>query len=203
MLKKQILIGALLGATSLGLSAPEAVAQNPLLGEIQEFGGNFCPRGYAGADGQLLAISQFSALFSLYGTMYGGDGRTTFALPDLRGRVPIHAGNGPGLTPRTEGQRGGVETTIMTVAEMPSHSHTGNIQTVDADADINSPRGNAISRTGQTNIYVSGQAPNLNFMRPETVVIQNAGGGQSQENRQPVLAIRYCVATQGIFPSRN
>ena len=106
------------------LSALGAQASEPFIGEIRYFGYTFCPRGWANADGQLMAISSNSALFSLLGTTYGGDGRTTFGLPDLRGRSPLHVGNGPGLTPRSLGEKSGEETVTLTTTQIPSHSHT-------------------------------------------------------------------------------
>ena len=112
-------------ALAMGITtAPTtASAQDPYLGQLMIVGFNFCPRGWANADGQLLAINSNSALFSLFGTMYGGDGRTSFGLPDLRGRVPMHAGSGPGLTLRREGQKFGQERVTLTIPEMPSHNH--------------------------------------------------------------------------------
>ena len=141
--------------------APAHAGANPFIEEEMPVGFTFCPRGWANADGQLLPISNYNALFALYGTTYGGDGRTTFALPDLRGRVPIHTGTGPGLTPRPLGQRSGQETVTLTLSELPSHSHTavllGEAQT---PADSANPRGNTLAR-GAT-IYADNAAPDPN-----------------------------------------
>lgn len=173
----------------------------PFLAQIMLFGGNFAPRGWAFCDGQLLPISSNSALFSILGTTYGGDGRTTFALPDLRGRVPMHAGHGPGLSLRQIGQKTGVEDVTLTTAEIPQHHHE---IFVAPDAPNNArPDGDAI---GAANIFV-----NNNTLDPNTQpglalnegTISSVGGSQSHENMQPTLCINYIIALQGIFPSRN
>ncbi|MXO56715.1 phage tail protein [Altererythrobacter gangjinensis] len=184
--------------------APVSAGADTYLGEVMLVGFNFCPRGYTGAEGQLLSISQFQALFSLYGTFYGGDGRTTFAMPDLRGRAAISEGQGPGLSPYRIGNRGGQERTTLTIAQMPSHNHTGQVRAESSViADTGNPAGNAIARSTQL-IYSDAAAPTAaGAFHPDTLVINNNGGGQSSNNMQPYLAMRYCVAIQGIFPSRS
>ena len=169
----------------------------PFLAEIKLFGGNFAPRGWALCNGQLLAISSNTALFSLLGTMYGGDGRTTFGLPDLRGRVPISPGNGPGLSSYTQGQKGGVEDVVLTTNQIPSHSHTA-VAKAAIGVDADTPAGNAWSN-GE--IYSSG-AP-TETMNGGAITVSNAGGNQSHENRPPFLAVHYIIALQGVFPSRS
>lgn len=168
---------------------------SPFIGQIQPFGFNFPPRGWATCDGQLLPISQNTALFALLGTTYGGDGRTTFALPDLRGRVPIHMGNGPGLSSYTIGQKSGVETVTLTVPQLPSHNHTHACSSDDPNAG--SPVNNVPAAVANP-IYSTTQNA---LMSPS--VIGNAGGSQPHENRQPYLTINFCICLQGIFPSRN
>ncbi|NNE57679.1 MAG: phage tail protein [Hellea sp.] len=190
---------ALLGTAGISTLAN---ASEPFIGEIQPVGFNFCPRGFAEANGQLLAISQYSALFSLYGTIYGGDGRTTFALPDLRSRVPIHMGTGPGLSSRPIGSRGGAETNTMTVGQMPSHTHRAGVQTRTETANSTTPRKNSFSVTAD-NSYFDGTDPSGRFMNSNTIAVDNAGGGQSQNNMQPYLTINYCVALVGLYPSRS
>jgi len=180
------------------------------------FAGNFAPRNYAFAQGQLLPISSNTALFSLVGTLYGGDGRTTFALPDTRGRALIGAGQGPGLSNYRVGQRGGLETVTLTAAQMPSHNH-GATTTVSASATANAnslgnsadPAGNVWAFKGRTNIY-SDQAPNVTMSAAAISInatgdtaIGNTGGSQGHENRPPFLAMNWIIALQGTFPSRN
>lgn len=192
-----------------------AMGQDELLGAITLFAGNFAPRGTALCEGQLLPISQNSALFSILGTTYGGDGRTTFALPDLRGRVPMGYGNGPGLTPRRLGQRGGSETTTLTAAELPSHTHTavvggsGKIN-VGGSGDTHRAVGNALgfATGGQEQIYTStpltGSMAN-GTVDPTgiTVTNMNTGSNRSFSNIQPFLVLNYIIALVGIFPSRS
>lgn len=169
----------------------------PFLGQIQAFGFNFAPRGWAKCDGQLLPISQYSALFSLLGTIYGGDGRTTFALPDLRGRSPIHYGNGPGLTTRPIGQRSGQENVTLTTSQIPAHNHPTNIAVSTESGEENS-----------SNLFI---ANNQGGFNEESSTNQNlggvtsglTGGTQSHNNMPPYIVLNYCIALQGIFPSRS
>jgi microcystin-dependent protein len=173
---------------------------DPFLGEIRMFGFNFAPRGWAFCAGQLLPISQNSALFSLLGTIYGGDGRTTFALPDLRGRVPTNFGTGPGLSPYTIGQRTGAETHTMTVAEMPAHGHTGAIKASSGASEEASPQANGAIGAGQ--LIYNEEAPNVT-LNSNSLQTSNTGGNLAFNIRQPTLAINFCIALQGIFPSRS
>jgi microcystin-dependent protein len=195
-LKSQCAMAAV--ALAVSFTAPTvADAQEKYLGEIFMGGWNFCPRGSVRLDGQLLQISQFSALFSLLGTQYGGDGRTTFALPDMRGRFATHSGQGLGLTPRQQGQRGGTETNTLTVAQMPSHSHA--LNGTSTAANTPSPAGNLPATTGRDSSYASGSADAQ--MAPSAV--GTAGSGQAVNNMPPFNVVIWCIATQGIFPSRS
>jgi microcystin-dependent protein len=171
----------------------------PILGEIRMFGGNFAPRGWAFCNGQILPIAQNTALFSLLGTTYGGNGQTTFALPDLRGRVPIHFGQGPGLSNYSLGQVGGQETVTLLSDQLPAHSHI--VNAVAAGGNQANPTGNfaAVESTGTSLNYNSGPANAL--MHPNTIGI--TGQNQPVPNLQPHLAINFIIALQGIFPSRN
>lgn len=169
----------------------------PFVGEIRMFAGNFAPRGWAFCDGQLLAVSQNDALFSLLGTIYGGDGRTTFGLPDLRGRIPIHAGSGPGLSPRRLGAKAGAEKVTLTVNQMPSHTH--NFQASTNFADETAPEGNVLAQQSAAQLYFSG-SPTIN-LAPQS--IDNIGGSRSHTNLQPFLCIHYIIALFGIYPSRQ
>lgn len=167
------------------------------------FGGNFAPRGWAFCDGQLLPISQNTALFSLIGTFYGGDGRTTFGLPDLRGRVAIHAGSspGPGLTPRQLGSKSGSETNTLLLTQMPSHNHGGGLLNVSNQGGEESvpPAGGTIG--GGAAIY-NAEPPNT-ALNAGSVVVNSEGSSQPVNNMQPFLAVNYIIALQGIYPSRS
>jgi len=175
------------------------MATTPFLGEIMIFAGNFAPRGWALCDGQILPISQNTALFSILGTTYGGNGQTTFALPDLRGRAPIHAGQGPGLSNYTLGQNGGQEAHTLLTNEMPAHSHP--LAARNAAGTMTNAAGNvpANEATGQTAVY-SDQPPDTSM---SAAAIGVAGGGQPHNNLQPFLTLDFCIALQGVFPSRN
>ena len=163
----------------------------PFLAEVRIVGFNFAPRGWAFCDGQILPINQNQSLYSLLGTTYGGDGRTSFALPDMRGRTPIHVGNG-----HREGQTSGEETHTLSVAEMPNHDHA--LRATDANATSGDPAGNVFGRS-TFSAYVG--PSNLVDMNSATVA--NVGGGQAHDNMMPYLAINFCIALQGLFPSRN
>jgi microcystin-dependent protein len=172
-----------------------AFADEPYLGEMAYFAGNFAPRGWAKCDGQILPISSNQALFSLLGTTYGGDGRTTFALPDMRGRALIHAGQGAGLTNRPQGQNLGSETVTMSSAQMPSHNHTLNGTSSGANSNT------ALDRSlGDVKIYKTGVTANQT-LHSET--ISNTGNGQSINTTQPTLALMCIIAIEGLFPSRS
>lgn len=227
MKAKKILKNAVLPAlVSTGMLAGSgnalACGPDPLLGSICAVGFNFCPRGFAEANGQLLAISQNTALFSLYGTIYGGDGRTTFALPDLRGRSAIGQGQGSGLPRYREGQRGGAESQTLNVANLPSHNHLATT-TVDpvtvkstlransGEGDSDEPGGKVLAKRTRNRIYstagqdvdMSSDAISSTATASATTTITPAGSSQPFNIRDPYLTIRYCVALQGIYPSRN
>ena len=171
------------------------LSSDPFLGEIMIFGGNFPPRGWATCDGQLLPIAQNQALFSLLGTTYGGNGVTTFALPDLRGRVPIHYGQGPGLAPHTLGERGGEESHTLTAAEMPAHTHVGRGSSAVGTSAV--PGGNVVARN-------AAQIPQYSASADTSLApgaIGSAGGGIPHNNMQPYLAVQYVIALVGFYPS--
>lgn len=170
----------------------------PFIAEIKIFAGNFAPRGYAFCNGTLLPISQNTALFSLIGTTYGGDGRTTTALPDLRGRAVMHPGRGPGLTDRRLGQKGGTETENVNEAQMANHTHS--LMSHGLPADASTPAGTTFARTIGANPYESGGSATAD-MAPE--MIASAGGSQSHDNMQPYLAMNFIIALQGLYPSRS
>ncbi|MFT5330975.1 MAG: microcystin-dependent protein [Parasphingorhabdus sp.] len=189
-------------AATFTTSVPAHAQAEPLLGQMMLFGGNFCPRGWADASGTLIAISQNSALFSLLGTMYGGDGRTTFALPDLRGRAPISLGQGPGLPAYpVQGAKGGSTQFTLLVNEMPSHNHIGTMRASNLPGDTANPNDNSLATTGSDKIYHTG-APAVN-MDVGTVVVGNTGGNFPVNKVSPYLVMRWCVAMVGVFPSRN
>ena len=196
-----------LGAAAL-LPIRPAVAQDPFLGEIRWVGFNFAPRGWALCNGQLLSISENQALFSLLGTTYGGDGRTSFGLPDMRGRVQIHFGSGFGLTTRPLGSKGGTETHTLSRAEMPGHKHKAKASGATASSRV--PDDRVLAATGQhrhwpdserrrPTIYADGPA---NVAMDESA-ITTTGGGQPHENMPPYQTLNCIIALTGIFPSRN
>jgi microcystin-dependent protein len=168
----------------------------PFLGEIRMFGFNFAPQGWAFCNGQLLPISQNTALFSLLGTQYGGNGQTTFALPDLRGRVAIHQGQGPGLSNYVIGQVSGTENTTLTSGQMPQHAH--GVVANASPASSGRPDG-AVPARASGDIYAA--APDGTAMNAGMIGV--AGGSQPFNNLQPFLVVTFCIALQGIFPSRN
>jgi microcystin-dependent protein len=167
----------------------------PFLAEIRVFPYNFAPRGWLACDGQLLPISQNTALFSLLGTTYGGDGRSTFALPDLRGRFPMGVGQGPGLSDRQLGELPGSETVVLTTAQMPAHNHG---LRATSTANTSNPSGAALANVGTNGAAY--RTPGVLAASSSSLV--SAGGNQPHENRQPALALIFCIATQGVFPPR-
>ena len=174
--------------------------QEGFIGEVKMFAGNFAPRGWALCQGQLLPISSNTALFSILGTIYGGDGRTTFALPDLRGRAPIGQGNGPGLSTRRIGSIGGVEAVTLSINEIPAHSHATQVQvttTVGRGEGTTQPQNNFIANGGSYATSATSGAI-LNGVSSSSV-----GGGQAHTNLQPFLTINYIISLQGLYPSRN
>ena len=166
----------------------------PFIGFIGMFGGNFAPRNWALCDGTLLSVSQYQALFSILGTTYGGDGRTTFGLPDMRGRVPMHPGSGPGLSTRSLGQKDGVEHVTLTTNQIPSHTHT--LRGSDEDANIGESAGATLANF----VGYVGDAANTNM---NGTSIANTGGGQHHNNVQPFLCVNFIIALVGTYPSRN
>jgi microcystin-dependent protein len=163
----------------------------PFMGEIKIISWNYAPKGWAFCNGQFLPINQNQALFSILGTTYGGNGQTTFALPDFRGRVPVHVGSG-----FTEGQAGGQEFHTLTQSEMPSHNHFA--QATSVAATSGAPQNNFLG-TISTKAY--GSFANLTTLTPGTIT--NVGGSQPHENRAPTLVLAFIIALQGIFPSQN
>jgi microcystin-dependent protein len=170
----------------------------PFIAEIRIFAGNFAPRSWAFCNGQLLPISQNTALFSLIGTTYGGDGRTTTALPNLQGKAVMHPGLGPGLTSRRLGQGGGVETVTLSEAQMSSHSHSW--QSIVSPANDDEPLDKLAARGAGLGAYTD-STNNIVAMDPNTLA--NTGDNQSHNNLQPFLAINYIIALQGLYPSRS
>jgi len=185
------------------LSAGPLMSQEGFIGEIRMFAGNFAPRGWAFCEGQLLPISQNTALFSILGTTYGGDGRTTFALPDMRGRVSIHPGTGPGLTTKRLGERGGQETVTLNINQIPSHNHSATL-TLYADSSVattDNPQNMFPARNaGSTPQY--GDSANTTLAEG-VVTVSNSGGSQPHSIMQPFVTVNYIICLQGIFPSRN
>ena len=172
----------------------------PFIGEIRMFGFNRTPNGWQACDGSLLPISEYDALFALIGTTYGGDGQSTFAVPDLRGRLPIHQGTGPGLSTYVIGQQAGTETVTVLSTQMPAHTHT--LVATSAAAGSLSPSSTQLPAS------VSGETFYVNDITGATTLTMSAqstslaGGSQPHENCMPTLTVQYCMATQGIFPSQ-
>lgn len=173
----------------------------PFIAEIRIFAGNFAPRGWAFCNGQLLPISQNTALFSLIGTTYGGDGRTTLALPNLQGRAPMHPGRGPGLTSRRLGEQGGSETVTLSAAQMPAHNHT--VNTLTGPPGAGAPADAVFARAqfgGTGQVYAN---PDSNMTPLSTQTLTPAGGGQAHNNMQPFLVLNFIIALVGLYPSRS
>lgn len=173
----------------------------PFIGELKCVGFNFPPRGWAYCDGQLLPINQNTALFSLFGTIYGGDGQTTFGLPELRGRTPIHRGEGPGLPNYVQGSSGGNFETTLQIPNMPAHSHSATLRASGGNASETVPLNRALA-TAREDTYQSLGAEPVS-MESGSVVLGSAGGGQAFANMPPFQVLNWVVALVGVFPSRN
>ena len=173
----------------------------PFVAEIRIFAGNFAPRGWAFCDGQLLPISQNTALFSLIGTTYGGDGRTTTALPNLKGRLPMHPGRGPGLTSRRLGQRGGVEMVTLSEAQMPNHNHS--MMGDNAPASTNAAAADGTSSLARSAGGFAYQSDSNSLVSLNDGALANTGGSQAHNNMQPYLVLNFIIALVGLYPSRS
>jgi microcystin-dependent protein len=169
----------------------------PFVGEIRMFGGNFAPAGWAFCHGQLLPISENETLFNLIGTTYGGDGQSTFALPDLRGRIPIHQGTGPGGSTRILGEAAGSESLYLTVNQIPAHSHAVQNAATSAAADRRNPKGAKFAKPREPAYAAPGTGSPL-----DTITSGATGGSQPHENMQPFLCISFIISLYGIFPSQ-
>ena len=173
---------------------------DPFVAEIRIFPLNFAPKGWAFCNGQILPISQNTALFSLLGTTYGGDGKSTFALPDLQGSAPMHPGQGPGLSLHDLGETGGSDAVALLESEIPTHSHT--IQAANFPGDVQAPQpAVSLARTSGGNSYQSTTNQNVVSMSPSALA--PAGGDEPHNNMQPYLTLNFCIALQGVFPPRT
>lgn len=173
----------------------------PFFGQIIMFAGNFAPRNWAFCHGQLIPIQQNQSLFSILGTTYGGDGRTTFALPDLRGRVPVGEGTGPRLSQRHLGERFGEETVTLNSNQIPSHTHTFSLEASTDDGNTDEPGGAYPAKAAGGETVYSDNIDNATALGNSG--IGNTGGGQSHDNMQPSLGINYIICIEGLYPSRN
>lgn len=174
----------------------------PYLGEIRMFGFNRIPIGWQACNGAMLAISEYDALYALLGTTYGGDGQTTFAVPDLRGRLPLHQGQGPGLTPRTLGETSGSEGVTLTSQQMPAHNHA--IVATQGAATTSQPGPNVVLAslgTADTQYLSTVGALTASPLQPSSV--SNQGGNQPHANTMPTLTVSFCIATSGVYPSQS
>ncbi|RAK63264.1 phage tail protein [Hymenobacter edaphi] len=171
---------------------------SPYIGEIAIFAGNFAPAGWAFCDGSLLPISENDALYALIGTTYGGDGQDTFALPDLRGRAPMHSGAGPGLTSRSVGEQGGAEEVTLTTQQIPNHSHQLSVSTTPGNSA--SPQGTMPADGGNGSAQYTQATANL--QKQPAQVMGVVGGSQPHTNMQPYLAVHYIISLYGVFPTQ-
>jgi len=194
-MKKLLSVAAAASVAAVGFAPAPALAQEAFIGEIRYFAGNFAPRGWAFCDGQILQISQHTALFSILGTTYGGDGRSTFALPDARGRMMVHEGQGPGLSNRRLGQRAGSERHTLNQAQLPAHTHAAT-----ADASTERPRASAANtevKLAPKGAMSSGAAPKV------AVDVATTGGSQPVDHMPPYVTTNCIIAMVGIYPSRS
>lgn len=175
---------------------------DPFVAEIRIFPFNFPPKGWAFCDGQLMPLSQNTALFSLLGTTYGGDGKSTFALPNLQGSAPMHPGQGPGLSLHDLGEQGGSETVTLLESEIPLHAHTVG-RALDAPGNSLTPVNSIWAQAGSVRAVVNSYHPGAPTGAMKSDVIQPAGGDSPHNNMQPFLTLNFCIALQGIFPPRT
>ncbi|QDO86468.1 phage tail protein [Shewanella psychropiezotolerans] len=178
----------------------------PFIGEIKMVGFDFVPKGFANCDGAVIGISQNQAMFSLLGTRFGGDGRTTFALPDLRGRTPMHQGHGPGVSARIMGQKFGTEANQLKTEQMPNHTHIATLKGVNKAANETGVAGATWAQEADVNgdaiTAYSTETPDT-AMNPKAISLSNTGGSTAVNNLQPTLVVNFIIATQGIYPPRN
>jgi microcystin-dependent protein len=169
----------------------------PYVGEIRIFAGNFAPYGWLFCDGSLLSIAENETLFNLIGTTYGGDGQETFGLPDLRGRIPVHQGQGPGLGQYAMGQMGGTETETLTTQQIPAHQHA--VMAATGVGNQTPPTGSVVAQSPQIQLYIE-DAPDANMAAG---AVGSTGGSRAHENLMPYLCVNYIISLYGIFPSPN
>lgn len=214
-IRQTIGCAALLACVALPTTSHAGI--DPFIGEIMLFAGNYCPQGYLPAQGQILSIAQNTALFSILGTTYGGDGRTNFALPNLQGRSAIGSGYGAGLSPVQLGETVGTEQVTLNSAQLPAHSHSASTSVSVASVlkgstgagNSDSPGGKVLAKQARTNIYATGPASDnmdssaIQSTAAATTTVNPAGNNAPVPTRSPALGLNYCIAIQGIYPPRN
>lgn len=174
---------------------------DPFLGEIKLFAGNYAPYGWAFCDGQIMQIAQNTALYSILGARYGGDGKTTFALPNLKARIPLHFGKGPGLTTYALGETFGSEKVALSINQMPAHSHSAIVRAANAGT-TNQPENNLFGKIARSNIYSTPDAT-LTNMAEGSAALENSGASQLHTNMQPYLTLSFIIALMGLYPIRD
>lgn len=200
-MKIHSLLATAIAAPMLLTAAPAAAQADGIMGEIMMVGSGYCPASSAEMAGAILQVQAYGQLFTLIGATYGGDGNTTFALPDLRGRSPIGVGQSTGTSNYALGQAGGTETTSMNAGNLPAHIHTGNAVASSAGPNVDDPTGAALADMVAGQIVYARTQPNVD-MAPDTVQVGTTGNNQPFPIVPPYLALRYCVITQGIYPSQ-
>lgn len=203
MKSQKLILMMTASATAILLAAPVHAQSDAWMGEVMITGAPYCPKTSAEMSGQLVSIQQNQALFSLLNVTYGGNGTTNFALPDQRGRVALHTGQGPGLGNYAPGQAGGTENVVLSVAQMPNHLHTANLVAVNVAPSIDNPTGAALADFPDDRKIYNNQNQVNAPMAKDSVKLFPAGGSQPFSNLSPYQVLRSCVFTQGIYPSRN
>lgn len=213
-IKNTLAVAAKIVIAGIAVSAftvSNAMADEPFIGEIRAFSGNYCPRGWVEADGRLIQVADNPALYSIMGSIYGGDGRTTFGLPTLQGRVALGKGNGPGLASKSLGQKGGAETLSLAGFDIPAHTHSATTTTVihasSSDGNTSAPSGALLADDGRDRIYNS-NSPDVTLKSDAATSVSTvSSAGDSNPDaftrRHPYIGIKYCIALDGMFPSRN